>query len=102
MAAFVTLMSVTVTESPGWITTLPPSDRVSVALPFDKTPDGEDEVPVVSLRTCAKLGSTVPVGDAIVSMPPVCPPVALAVNPSEYLTCWTPPAADDSDTAVTD
>jgi hypothetical protein len=66
---------------------LPPSDSVSVAFPFDSTPDGENELPVVSLWIWAKFGKVVPAGAAMVIVPgDTSPPVELAVNPNESLT----------------
>src|SRR3954454_23047699 len=103
VAVLVTSSSVIVMASPALIASWQQSDRVSVALPFERVPERPNEAPVVLSRIVPILGSTVPGGASILIVPgATSPPVEpLAVKPKEYLTCWIPPAAEESVTPVT-
>src|SRR4051794_28262481 len=87
-AGFVTSMSVTVTASPGLITSLQHSPTSSVAFEFERTPERVKVAPVVASWMRALVGMTVPAGAAIVIVPGgTRPPVeALGLNENESLT----------------
>ena len=88
--------------SPGLIPSEQQSVIASVAFELERVPDLVTVVPAVTSWICAVAGSTVPSAPSSLIVPAATRPpvVALVVNPSEYLTCWIPPALDDNDTAV--
>src|SRR5256885_14109998 len=90
--------------SPALIVSVQQRLIVSVAFAFVRVPDLEIVVLVVLSWSCATAGSTVPAGAAIVIMSdaPRPPFGMLVTNENEYLTCWMPPALDDSVTALSD
>jgi hypothetical protein len=74
-----------------------------VALPFERVAEREKLAPVLLSWSCAKVGSVVPLGAAIVIVPGETRPplVAPAWKENEYLTCGTPAALEESVGAVT-